>query len=253
MIELRDLTFRYAPEAAPVFEGFTCSLGQGECWSVVGPSGSGKSTLLYLIAGLREPTAGRVLIEGEPASSGLRRGAVGLVLQDYGLLPWATALENAALGLKVRRMYGARANGASRSPEGWLERLGIGHLRDKYPSQLSGGERQRVAIARALALGSKVLLLDEPFSALDALQREDMERLTLEVGRETGATIVFVTHGIEEAVFVGQRILVLGHPPNRAATVLDNPAFGGGPHDDPMAAARKCAEVRQIMTGEIVP
>ncbi|NPV06477.1 MAG: ATP-binding cassette domain-containing protein [Anaerolineae bacterium] len=250
MIELDGVTFAYSRGSTPVFESFCWAVGQGESWAVVGPSGSGKSTLLYLIAGLREPGRGRVLIEGEPASSGLRRGAVGLVLQDYGLLPWATALENAALGLRVRRMYGIPTNGASVTPEGWLERLGIAHLRGKYPSQLSGGERQRVAIARALALGPRVLLLDEPFSALDALQREDMERLTLAIGRETGATTVFVTHSIEEAVYVGRRILVLRWPPNRVATVVDNPASGGGPTADVEAMARKCAEVREVLTGE---
>ena len=243
MIELRDVTFSYGRGGRPVFEGFEWTVGAGESWAVVGPSGGGKTTLLYLIAGLREPAQGVVTIGGERASRVLRQGAVGLVLQDYGLLPWASVLDNASLGLRVRRMYGLSAPPATATPAEWLARLGIDHLRDKYPGQLSGGERQRVAIARALALGPRVLLLDEPFSALDTMQREDLERLTLQVGQEAGATTVFVTHSIEEAVFVGRRILVLGRPPNRVAVVVENPSDGSDP-------SGRCAQVRAVLAGE---
>ena len=244
MIELADVSFSYGRGGRPVFDSFNWTVGRGESWAVVGPSGGGKTTLLYLIAGLREPSRGTVTIGGERASRMLRQGAVGLVLQDYGLLPWATVLENASLGLRVRHMYGLSAPPTAVPPAQWLERLGISHLQGKYPGQLSGGERQRVAIARALALGPRVLLLDEPFSALDTLQREDMERLTLTMGQEAGATTVFVTHSIGEAVFVGRRILVLGRPPNLQAVVVDNPAGC-------LDVGAKCAEVRRLLTGEV--
>ncbi len=244
MIELSDVTFSYGRAGPPVFESFNWTVGRGESWAVVGPSGGGKTTLLYLVAGLRDPTEGTATIGGERASRVLRQGAVGLVLQDYGLLPWATVLENASLGLRIRGMYGLKAPESAVPPEQWLDRLGIDHLQDKYPGQLSGGERQRVAIARALTLGPRVLLLDEPFSALDTLQREEMERLTLSMGQEAGATTVFVTHSIEEAVFVGRRILVLGRPPNRRTVVVEN---AGGCGD----AGAKCAEVRGLLTGEV--
>jgi NitT/TauT family transport system ATP-binding protein len=153
-----------------------------------------------------------------------------LILQEYGLLPWATVRQNAALGLRVRNFYGPDGKHAPSNyvPEAdvqpWLERLGIAGLETKYPGQISGGQRQRTAIARTLALRPDLLLMDEPFSSLDAPTREGLQALTLELQAEQGLTLVIVTHAIEEAAFLGRKILLLGQPPNTEPVVIDNPA-----------------------------
>ncbi len=235
MIEFSDVTFAY-PNQPPLFQDFNWQVRGGEAWAVIGPSGCGKSTLLYLIAGLRQPTAGRILVDGWPVPR--PRASTGLVLQDYGLLPWATVWENVALVMHIGRFYrGKRIPADTPRPyprpdltpaqvEHWLSRLGIAEHKNKYPSQISGGQRQRAAIARSLLQQPNLLLMDEPFSSLDALTREDLQRLTLELRQETGVTTVIVTHNIEEAVYLGHRILVLGRAPNRAGRIIENPHAG---------------------------
>ena len=258
MIEFEQLTFAYANQA-PLFQNFSWRAVTGEAWAVIGPSGCGKSTLLYLIAGLRQPDAGRVLVEGYPVPR--PRASTGLILQDYGLLPWATVWDNVALVMRLGRFYRDKS-GPGESPrpyprpditsgqvDGWLARLGIAELRDKYPSQVSGGQRQRAAIARSLLQQPNLLLMDEPFSSLDALTREDLQQLTLELRQETGLTTVVVTHNIEEAVFLGQRILVLGGAPNTRAQVIENPGAGAAVYRGQPAYWEKCAELRSRLGG----
>lgn len=240
MIEIHDLTFTYPNQPALLFDAFTWRVERGEFWSVIGASGCGKSTLLHLIVGLRAPSAGTITVNGERVPRKHNRGKTGLVLQDYGLLPWATVRENVELGLRIREFYGqddrrptkdeGHSSSVLRPPssvEFWLERFGLAALCNKYPAQLSGGQRQRVAIVRTLVLEPDVLLLDEPFSALDAPTREDLEQLTRDLHNEMKMTTVFVTHNIEQAVFLGQKILVLGSPPHRSpARVIENPLAG---------------------------
>jgi NitT/TauT family transport system ATP-binding protein len=234
MIIVDKLTFAYG-RRLPVFELFSWQVSRGESWAVIGPSGCGKTTLLYLLAGLRHPSAGQVLIDGQPVER--PRPATGLILQDHGLLPWATVWQNARLGLTIRGFYGPDGRHAprgSREPgavfddrvAGWLRRLGIDDLKESYPGQLSGGQRQRTAIARTLALQPDLLLMDEPFSALDAPTRDDLQNLVVALRREENLTTLLVTHNIEEAVFLGERILVLDQPPNHAPRVLENPGAG---------------------------
>jgi len=249
MIEIRDLTFAYLRQSRPVFEQFSWRVKKGEAWAVIGPSGCGKSTLLYLIGGLRRPVAGSVTVRGLDAAARENRGRVGLVLQDYGLLPWSTVWDNARLGIRIRRLYGLASDGSVSRLHHWLQRLGIEELHDKFPCQLSGGERQRVAIARALALDPDVLLLDEPFSALDALTRESLERLSVRLWAETGVTTVVVTHNIEEAVFVGRRILVLGALPNREPVTVENPLAGLPSYERREEFVAKCEELRTALAG----
>lgn len=248
MIEIATLTFSY-PGHAPVLDGFDWRVGAGETWSVIGPSGSGKSTLLYLIAGLLRPQAGSVMVAGEAVPRKKQRGKTGLVLQDYGLLPWATIGENALLGLRIRHFYGQDAGAPIDAERAafWLARVGLAEHRAKYPNQVSGGQRQRAALARTLALAPDVLLLDEPFSALDALTREDMQRLTRDLHAETGVTTVLVTHNIEEAVYLGRHILVLGAAPNRAAHVIDNPGMGQADFRTSSTFHAKTVELRSAL------
>jgi ABC-type nitrate/sulfonate/bicarbonate transport system ATPase subunit len=256
MVSIEGLTFAY-PNQPPVFQDFSWQVAAGQAWAVTGPSGCGKSTLLYLIAGLRQPQAGRLLVGGKPVPR--PRASTGLILQDYGLLPWATIWENVALVMRLGRFYRAKAGlaGAPRpypradiddgQVHAWLSRLGIADLCDKYPGQISGGQRQRTAIARSLLQQPNLLLMDEPFSSLDALTREDLQRLTIDLQRETGVTTLVVTHNIEEAVYMGRRILVLGRAPNARPRVIDNPGAGAGEYRGQPAYLQKCAEVRAAL------
>jgi len=253
MIHLHSLTFAY-PHSALLFKDFNWQVQRGETWAVLGTSGCGKTTLLYLLAGLQHPSDGQVLIDGQPLTR--PRPRTGLILQDYGLLPWATVRQNAELGLKVRNFYGADGIHApqdyrpERDVTPWLEQLGINKFADKYPSQISGGQRQRTAIARTLALHPDLLLMDEPFASLDAIIREDLQRLTLELCAENGITLVIVTHNIEEAVAMGKKILLLGTPPIREAYVFDNPTAREAGNRESQAYHTLCQMLRKELSHE---
>lgn len=229
MIKVEAISFAYGNQP-PIFQDFSWDVQRGETWAILGPSGCGKSTLLYLLAGLRFPSGGRILIDDQPV---LRpRPHTGLIIQEYGLLPWATVRENAQLGGRIRNFYGPDGTHAPENyvpvenVEHWLKRLRLAAHADKYPSQLSGGQRQRTAIARTLALGPDLLLMDEPFSSLDAPTRESLQNLTLELQSEEKLTLLIVTHTIDEAVILGKKILLLGNPPNKIPNVIDNPGAG---------------------------
>jgi NitT/TauT family transport system ATP-binding protein len=229
MIDLKSVTFAYS-HTSPLFENFSLRICRGETWAILGPSGCGKTTLLYLLAGLRQPASGQISIEGEILTRPRPRS--GLILQDYGLLPWSTVRENVELGLRVRKFYGedGRHTPVDFQPGNdvpyWLKRLGIDEVADKYPSQISGGQRQRAAIARTLALEPDLLLMDEPFSSLDAITRGDLQNLTLSLCAEQNLTLVIVTHAIEEAVGLGKKILLLGNAPNPYLRIFENPTAG---------------------------
>ncbi len=237
MIRTEDLSFSYR-KGPEIFEAFSWQALKGESWAIIGPSGCGKTTLLYLIAGLMKPISGTVVIDGQVITR--PRPKTGLILQDHGLLPWYTVEENALLGLRIRRMYGPDGRHAPEDThlgeaemkqvvESFMERFGIGHLKNKYPSQLSGGQRQRTAILRTLVMNPDLLLMDEPFSNLDVPTREDLEELVMDLQRELGMTLVVVTHNIEEAVFMGRRLMILKGHPNRSPECIENPlAFSRG-------------------------
>jgi NitT/TauT family transport system ATP-binding protein len=197
------------------------------------------------------PSAGRILIDGQPLTR--PRPHTGLILQDYGLLPWATVRQNAGLGLRVRNFYGPDGTHApadyrpSKNVTPWLERLGLLAVADQYPAQISGGQRQRTAIARTLAIQPDLLLMDEPFSSLDALTREDLQDLTLELCAEQHLTLVIVTHAIEEAAMLGKQILVLGLPPNRQPVIVDNPQAGEAGYRQSAAYQTTCQALREKM------
>jgi NitT/TauT family transport system ATP-binding protein len=257
MVTITDLTFAY-PSGVQVFEQFGWQVARGEAWAVIGSSGCGKSTLLMLIAGLHQPTAGTILVDGRPLAR--PRPRTGLILQDYGLLPWATVRENAALGLKIRRFYGPdgkhtpvdeNLSAPDERVDYWLDRLNIASVAQQYPNRISGGQRQRTAIARTLALQPDLLLMDEPFGALDATTRGDLQTLTLELHAEHGLTTIIVTHNIEEAVTMGHKILVLGQPPNRQTLVVDNPGAGQPDYRTSETYFSRCNQLRELL-GESV-
>jgi NitT/TauT family transport system ATP-binding protein len=206
---------------------------EGEFLTLVGPSGCGKSTLLDLLTGLSRPTGGEILIDGRTVEGpGLDRG---IVFQQYALFPWRTALGNVEFGLEAKAVPRKERKELGRS---YLELVGLDGFADRYPHELSGGMRQRVAIARSLAFDPDVLLMDEPFAALDAQTRESLQEELLRIWEKTGKTIVFITHGIDEAVYLGQRVAVMSSRPGRIRQIIDvdfptrdgdlraDPAFG---------------------------
>lgn len=255
VIAIADVSFAY-PDQPPVFDGFSWRVEAGEIWSVLGPSGCGKTTLLLLLAGLLKPQCGQLSVAGRLIKR--PRPRTGLILQEYGLLPWATVYENVALGLRIRRFYGPDgrhvppdadidSSGAQARIQYWLDRLEIAGLATQYPGQISGGQRQRAAIARTLALQPDLLLMDEPFSSLDAPTRESLQLLTLELCAEAGLTVVLVTHNIDEAAFMGQQILMLHDPPNQEARVIENPHKADNAYRCSGAYQMACSSLRQCM------
>lgn len=194
------------------------SVGEGESVAIIGPSGCGKSSLLKIIQGLIPATSGTVTLKGETIDRPARD--IALILQDFGLLPWRTCAKNVEMGLKIRGY--ARSERRERV-ERMLDLVELSDMARAYPSQLSGGMKQRLAIARALAVDTKLLLMDEPLSALDALLRERMQERLLALWQSQGYAQIIVTHSIEEAVFLGQRIIVFSPRPGHIVDIIENP------------------------------
>jgi NitT/TauT family transport system ATP-binding protein len=197
-----------------VLNDVTLSVPKGSFVSLIGPSGCGKSTLLKVMAGLIVPTEGEMRVAGMTPQNAVKARLIGLVFQEATLLPWKNALENAAFLLMTADETVKRAEAFDRAQK-MLDLVGLSGAESKRPSQLSGGMRQRVAIARALALDPEVLLMDEPFGALDAITREEMSECLLDIWERTGKTIVLVTHSIDEAVLLSREVHVMGTGPAR--------------------------------------
>ncbi|MGW5638291.1 ABC transporter ATP-binding protein [Streptomyces sp. NPDC003832] len=196
-------------------DGIDLDIAAGEFVVLVGPSGCGKSTLLDLLGGLARPSGGRILLDGVPVTGpGLDRG---IVFQQYALLPWRTAQGNVEFSLEATGV--PRRQRAARARE-FLDLVGLTGFENRHPHELSGGMRQRVAIARSLAYDPDVLLMDEPFAALDAQTRESLQDELLRIWQRTGKTVVFITHGIDEAVYLGQRVAVMTSRPGRIKQIV---------------------------------
>ena len=212
MLEVTGLQKIYASKDRTVeaIRDLSFTLDKGELVCLVGPSGCGKTTLLKMMSGLLEPTSGQVLLQGEKVQGPPLGMAV--VFQDYGrsLFPWMTVRENVELPLKQKKMGAARRKELTGES---LSAVGLGDVHDAYPWQLSGGMQQRVAIARAIAYEPQVLLMDEPFAAVDAQTRADLEDLIRDLWHRFQVTTLFVTHDIDEAVYLGQRVLTLSSSP----------------------------------------
>lgn len=203
-----SITFGTGPDAHVALSPTTITVGAGEFVCILGPSGCGKSTLLNAIAGYTPPTTGRVAVDDVTVKApGPDRG---MVFQQYSLLPWKTVYENVAFGPKMAGHSRIEAGSLANT---FLELVGLKKFGDRYPAELSGGMQQRVGIARALANYPSVLLMDEPFGALDAQTRLMMQESLLEIWRKLGTTVVFVTHDVDEAVFLADRVLVMSAAP----------------------------------------
>lgn len=225
VVELEQVSLRYTKESEGgpgVLEGIELKLHEGEFVCLLGPSGCGKSTLLKLIAGFIPPTEGIVRMGGEQIKGpDWQRG---VVFQQPPLYPWLTARENVRFGLKMRRVPQEES---LRLADEYLAKVGLSDYAASKPYELSGGMKQRVAIARALVNRPRVLLMDEPFGALDALTREEMQLLTRRIWQETRCTILFITHDVDEALFLGTRVLVMSSRPGRISREL-HPGFAAG-------------------------
>ncbi|AIJ49497.1 nitrate ABC transporter ATP-binding protein [Comamonas testosteroni TK102] len=197
-------------------QDFNLDIREGEFFTLLGPSGCGKSTFLNVLAGLARKTGGSISIDGQPAS-GINREQ-GVVFQGYALFPWRTVLENIEVGLEIRKIPKRERR---ETAEQFLHLVGLSGFGQRYPHELSGGMRQRVAIARSLAYSPSLLLMDEPFAALDAQTREILQSELLRIWEQHKTTIVFITHSLDEAIYLSDRIAVMTHRPGRIKSVLD--------------------------------
>lgn len=217
-IEIIDVekTYEMRTSAITALEKVNFNIKKNEFIGVVGPSGCGKSTLLNIIAGLQSPTTGRVLVGGnEVKGPGVERG---VVFQQYALFPWKTVIENVEFGLKLKKMPKKQRKSIA---EKYLNLVGLKDFTQAFPKELSGGMKQRVAIARAYAVSPEVLLLDEPFGALDAQTRAQLQENLLNTWQKERKTCFFITHDVEEAVILSQRIIVMSARPGRIKEIID--------------------------------
>ena len=217
-LSLRKLTKSYGPSTQPVLVDLDLSIGDGEFMSIIGPSGCGKSTLCNLVAGLTAPEQGEIVLDGRMIQGCL--GHVGYMPQKDLLLPWRTLLDNVIIGLEV---IGVPKQKARRQGLDQLHHFGLGDFAHHYPHQLSGGMRQRGALLRTILYGKQTLLLDEPFGALDALTRREMHSWLLAVWQETRNTVLFITHDIDEAILLSDKVAVMTSRPARLEQVLSVP------------------------------
>ena len=209
-IEIRNLTVDYIEKKKnfTALKNVSFPINDGEFVSIIGASGCGKSTLLSVLEGINKPAEGEVLIDGEKVNgTGSNRS---VVFQHYSLFPWMTTRKNVAFGIQQVRKELSRTQRLQVADE-FLDKVGLSEFRNKYPSQLSGGMQQRAAIARALAMDTEILLMDEPFSALDPISRRQLQDLIKTLHHELGLTIVFVTHNMEEAAYLGDRLCIMNH------------------------------------------
>ena len=216
MLEIQHLQKTYPGSESPALADFDLTVNDGEFVSLIGPSGCGKTTALRIIAGLLDPSAGDVRFDGASALAPSRDKA--MVFQQFNLFPWRTALANVAYGLEVQGV-GKKERLATAAE--YLELVGLSDRANHYPSQLSGGQCQRVGLARALAIQPKLMLMDEPFGALDALTRQTLQDELLALAAEQRVTTVFITHDLEEAIYLGDRVIALAANPGRVVETID--------------------------------
>ena len=235
------------PNAVHALDGIDLTIAPGEFVSLIGPSGCGKSTLLRLVASLTAPTQGTVTVNGKPAEQARKDQDYGMAFQQAGLFEWRSVAKNIELPLELRGWDKAKRRAQALE---MLKLVKLPEFADHYPWELSGGMQQRVAIARALSFEPKLLLMDEPFGALDEMTREHMQSELNRIRATTGTTIIFVTHSIPEAVFLSDRVVVMSPRPGRIASIVDVQL--GSRDDDTREASeffKKVTEVREALRG----
>lgn len=240
MVKISNLKVLYGKEEA--LKSMSLDIEKASTYAIIGTSGCGKTTLLYSIAGLISISEGTISINGEELKE--IRKSTGVILQNYGLLPWKTVWKNIELGLESRKVPKEKRKIII---EELLEELELIGYKDKYPIQLSGGQKQRVAIGRTLALNPDLLLMDEPTSALDAITKEKLQNLILKIHKDNPVTMIIVTHNIEEAVFLGQKIVIMGK--GYIKQIIDNPYFGNEQIRKDLKFYEVCLQVREALEG----
>jgi NitT/TauT family transport system ATP-binding protein len=234
-----SLSFSTPKGSLTVVEDVSYDINDGDFIAVIGPSGCGKTTMMSMLAGFQKPTTGKVLFDGAPVKGpGPERG---VIFQEYGVFPWLTVKQNIAFGLqlKANRVSAAERDGTCKH---YLELMGLADFANSYPKHLSGGMRQRLAIARAYAVKPQFLLMDEPFGALDAQTRANMQNLLLQVLASEGKTVMLITHSVDEAIFLASRIVVVTARPARIREIIEVPfAY---PRDESLQARSEFIELR---------
>ncbi|MGI9823641.1 ABC transporter ATP-binding protein [Agromyces sp. Marseille-Q5079] len=237
-----DKVFETRGGLVHALEGIDLAVAPGEFVSLIGPSGCGKSTLMRLIADLDEPSSGAITVFGKTPTQARLDQEYGIAFQQAGLLPWRTVAANVALPLEL---HGVASAARRAKVEQLLDMVGLADFADRYPDQLSGGMQQRVAIARSLAEQPRLLLMDEPFGALDEMTREKMQSDLVRISAETGAAVVFVTHSIPEAVFLSDRVVVMSPRPGRIREIVPMRLGAGVAGADAAARAARTDGLRE--------
>ena len=243
IIEIRGVSkvFKLQDQTINALSGANLTIAKGEFICLIGASGCGKSTLLRIMAGFEQPSAGEALMWGKPIDG--PEPSRGMVFQDYALFPWLSVRDNIGFGPNARGLSGAEVKA---TVDKFIELVGLQNFANAYPHQLSGGMKQRVAIARVLANDAELVLMDEPFGALDAMTRERLQDELLEIWQRTGLTVVFVTHSIEEAIFLANRVVVMTPGPGRIES--DNAVTIARPRD---VASPEFNDVRRVLGAKL--
>lgn len=223
MLDINNLTVSYKSDKKLVnaLGPISMKIATGDIYAVIGPSGCGKSTLLNVLSGIIKDHGGDVKLNNEDLNP--KTHNIGLIPQNFGLLPWKNVQKNCTLSLKIK---GKVIDSSTSERIDYIQKkLDIYSLKDRFPNELSGGQKQRVAIARAFIMDSDLLLMDEPFSALDAITREEAQELFMNMWNQYKTTTLFVTHSIEEAIYIGKKIAIMSHCPGNIIKIIDNPLF----------------------------
>ncbi|WP_400243551.1 ABC transporter ATP-binding protein [Niallia sp. JL1B1071] len=246
MLEIKNVDVFYDKNQSEVLIDINLQIKTGEIYAIIGPSGCGKSTLLKAISGLTPYSKGEILLNKKKISA--KHHTIGLIPQNYGLLTWKTVFDNILLPLNIK---GRQIDKTTLTNiDEIMEKLEIRLLKDQFPNKLSGGQKQRVAIARAFVLQPDILLMDEPFSALDALTRENIQELFLKIWKEQNITTLLITHSVEEAIYLGTKIVIMSPSPGRIITILDNPVHKIENKRTSLEHLQIATNIRNIMTKE---
>ena len=242
MLEIKKMTTAYHEQV--VLKNIDLGVRETEILALIGPSGTGKSTLINSITNLNPIVSGEILLNGQKVDT--KKQTIGWIPQNYGLLPWKTVADNINMGLKIR----GKVTSEKATFEKLVSELGLGELLKKYPHQLSGGQQQRVSITRAMVMNSDLYLLDEPFSALDAITREKMQTLFLSEWQKRQAPTIVITHDVEEAVFLGSKIALLSGKPGEIVKLWDNPSFSLPLEEKRLSDSfyQRIQEIREVLT-----